>query len=294
VSRLTAAVALAAPWAGAGCATTVGVDKWTTSELAERYARDGRVSLRYGAQVYDLGPSQQAELRVVSLPCGADEQDSDGPARCDEELSAPLDEVRGSRDALRFPAARPLRLQDIESAELVIHGEPLARIEDGVVRPPAKRRHFLGVQLGGSAYFQLVYRYRLVGALLLDVGGFFFGPPVAMNGSAGLILDVPLARRWSAYAGAGGGAGMVIGEGTDPDCPESQPDCPVVAGHTATAQLYGRLGVAVRFGVELRDQVGVDGGVWYGTLENDDGGDAAPERRTFIWPMAGLSYTRAL
>ena len=96
------------------------------------------------------------------------------------------------------------------------------------------------------------------------------------------------------YFGAGGGAGIVIGERIDPNCPEGQTDCPVVTGRTATAQLYGRLGVAFRFGVELRDQVGVDGGVWYGTLEIDDGGDAGPERRRFIWPMAGLSYVRAL
>ena len=86
---------------------------------------------------------------------------------------------------------------------------------------------------------------------------------------------------------------MVAGATSDPNCPEGQTDCPVTSGHTATSFLYGRIGVALRFGIELRNRVGVDGGLWYGTVQNQEG-DNPPDERRLLWPMAGLSYVRAL
>ena len=249
--------------------------------LVDRYWRHEAV-IWYRGKRYPVREKQEPKLRVS--------------ARSGQELSAPLGDIGTDGDALTFPNGERFPTSELTSAELVIEGEPLASFkgwnETSGERPLSTRRSAFGFQLGGTSFFQLIYRLRLSGPLLLDLGGFgFVLPPggAGANVSAGLVVDVPLGRRWSIYTGAGGAAAFLFagdGEGT---------------GTSSEAHLYGRLGFAVRLGPEHRDQLGIDGGVWYGVKRSDD--ERRPEdnvttetheRSRLLWPMAGVFYLRAL
>jgi hypothetical protein len=173
----------------------------------------------------------------------------------------------------------------------VIHGERLTRLG----QPDGEPRAWLGVQLGGSGYVQLVLNYRVAGPLSLEGGGFLFGPPPMLNGSLGFVLDAPLSPAFRPYVGSGGGFGFLIAEGRNvpDDCDPDLEDCPGFAGDTASTFLYARLGLAVLLGRELRDAIRLEGGAWYGILHDDIGDDSLTSSRTFLWPMAGFSYLRA-
>ena len=242
---------------------------------------------------YPIREEQEAKLRVQARPCPRPEQPctastSTEPAQ--HELSAPLRDVRAEGDTLTFPNGQRLRTSELTSAELLIEGEPPASLKGWekrtLERPFSTRNAALGFQIGGTAYLQLLYRLRIVGPLLLDLGGLGFALPGGAGGnvSGGLVVDVPLARRWSIYTGAGGGAAFIFagdGEG---------------AGTTGQAYYYGRLGFAVRLGVEHLDQLGIDGGAWYGKLYERDHsveGTSSSEQR-FLWPMAGVFFLHAL
>ncbi len=263
-------------------------------ELVKSYERpDGAVVWIRGKR-YPIRVEQEPELRVEARPCPRPEppctaSTSTKPEQ--QELSAPLRDVRAQGDTLTFPNGQRLRTSELTSAELLIEGEPLARLEGWEKRtgerPFSTRNSALGFQIGGTAYLQLIYRLRMFGPLLLDIGGAgFVLPPGGAGGnvSGGLVVDVPLVRRWSIYTGAGGGAAFVWagdGEGT---------------GTTSQAYYYGRIGFAVRLGPEHLDQIGIDGGAWFGKLYDQDDrveGTSKSERR-FLWPMAGLFFLHAL
>jgi hypothetical protein len=104
---------------------------------------------------------------------------------------------------------------------------------------------------------------------------------VALNFSLGLLVAVPVSQRWSLYAGGGGGGAFaILGENDNG------------ASSAALGYYHGRVGAAVRLGVEQRDQLGIDGGFWRGQYTHDDGEHS--DRHAFLLPVAGLSWFHAL
>jgi hypothetical protein len=79
-----------------------------------------------------------------------------------------------------------LDVDEIDNA--VLRYDRIEPVVDGDALP-----NRIGVQLGGSAYFQIVYRTRLEGPLFFDVG--FFAQPHVANGSMGLLDDRSGSRR---------------------------------------------------------------------------------------------------
>ena len=66
-----------------------------------------------------------------------------------------------------------------------------------------------------------------------------------------------------------------------------------MAGHSLAYFLHGRLGLGYRVGLERRLQFRVDGGAWYGAIEDHVGNEPVTTRR-LLWPMAGLSFLHEL
>jgi hypothetical protein len=147
-------------------------------------------------------------------------------------------------------------------------------------------RHRIGVQIGGTSYFQMAYRYRVLGGVYVDTG--FFALNAGMDGSAGLLVDVPIAHAWSIYAGAGGGFAAAFGATEREGCDPKTTDC-IAPGSSFASYVYGRVGASLRFGREWRNIVGVDVGVWRGNRE-DEVDHQVTGRSKIFFPMAGLSY----
>ena len=266
-------------------------------ELVRGYEQPNGAVIWHRAKRYPVRVEQEPKLRVMARPCLRPQQlcaPATPPEQADQELSAPLRDVRAEGDALTFPNGQRLHASELTSAELVIDGEPLAKLprwdKTSGERRFSTRDAAVGFQIGGTSYLQLLYRQRLVGPLLLDAGAMGFALPGGAGGnvSAGLVVDVPLRRRWSIYTGAGGGAAFIFagdGEG---------------AGAIGQAYVYGRLGFAVRLGVEHLDQIGIDGGVWYGkqysqTDKTQDGStSSSSSEKRLLWPMAGFFFLHAL
>jgi hypothetical protein len=150
-------------------------------------------------------------------------------------------------------------------------------------REAFERRHYLGLQAGGTGIFQFAYRLRTVDRLHLDLGGFALNGMA--NASAGLLYDVRLGDRTAVYAGVGGGVIPSVGENACDD-PEQ------CTGGTSWRFVYSRAGLALRFGAQHRDVLGVDVGVWRGWSHETRPGLTREE--SFTWPMVGLSYHYAL
>ncbi len=152
---------------------------------------------------------------------------------------------------------------------------------------PDSLRHRIGVQIGGSSYFQIAYRYRLLGGLYVDTG--FFALNAGADGSIGGVFDLEVVHPWSLYVGAGVGFTAAFGATTPKGCDAQTTDCPVVHGSFVAAYSYARVGTAFRFGRSSRHIVGVDVGVWRGQsveeIEHEVTG-----RNSFQFPMAGVSY----
>lgn len=147
------------------------------------------------------------------------------------------------------------------------------------------RRHYLGLQLGGSAAFQLAYRLRAVERLHFDVGTFTVSG--GFNGSAGLLYDFPMSTRTAPYVSAGGG---FLGAAGEREACDADPQC---VDSTVNLYVYFRAGVSVRVGTERRDVLGFDAGLWRGTM-TDRGPSGVVHEEAFLWPMAGFSYHYAL
>jgi hypothetical protein len=148
-------------------------------------------------------------------------------------------------------------------------------------------RHRIGVQIGGSSYFQVAYRYRLFGGVFLDTGLFILN--AGGDGSVGAVADVPIVKPFSVYAGAGVGFAIAVGATTPKGCDSKTTDCPLVNGSYGGTYVYVRLGTAVRFGRGSRHIVGVDGGLWRGWREEEIDRQVT-SRSEYVSPMVGVSY----
>ena len=236
------------------------------------YAESKESVILHRGRRYAIRPQQEPWLSVTAWRAGTP-----------HELAAPLGEIRALEDALYFRPGQPIRTCEIGRARLMLEGEPPAPLPhwDSTIgdRPYHARRHFVGFQLWGTSYFQGFYRFRIVGPLLVEIGVGAIPPLMifAGNGSAGLLLDVPIWRRWSIYGGGGAGAAGYAGVG------ENETGGGIFG--TGEAYGYGRLGVATRLGLDWIDQIGLEGGFWRG--KNSEGGD-------FLRPVAGVSFVHAL
>lgn len=171
-----------------------------------------------------------------------------------------------------------------------------ARVADAVV-PVADdldARHRIGVQLGGSAFAQLVYRLRLVGHSYLEVGG-AGAPEGVLNASLGLVVAHTTGTRFFPYAAAGVGMGGTQGRtaqrnAAGKECGLDTPGCPW-SSH-AVGFFYARVGVGTSIDDARRFSLHLDVGTWIGekTSSSDDGlGARTSSSARITWPMVGLA-----
>jgi hypothetical protein len=156
--------------------------------------------------------------------------------------------------------------------------------------PAVNLRHQVGFQAGGSGFAQVVYRYRFVGPLSLDVGALGTPPDgVLMNVSLGLVAAHRNTTRFVPYAGLG--VGLALAEGLAKGCDPSTSDCPTVGDSLSYG--YGRLGIGLVVDSARRHTISLDLGAWYGrhrSMTAEGTSTTTTTTTTFLWPMAGLSY----
>ncbi len=241
-----------------------------TTELVQSYSKDRDAVIFRGARRYRLRSENRAELEL-----------GDEPA-----FSAPLDQLKTNGKKVVFPDGAQVDPEELESAHLVVHGEPLTRLESE--GPYEHSERFLaGVSVGGTGFFQLIFRVRTFGPLYFEAGGMVL--PDMMNGSVGLLVDTPLTGRLTIYGGGGVAAALLIGRNNDPCYRKNDASCegPVEAVDTLTF-LHGRVGIGYRL-PESHFRLGLDGGVWYGRLVKDRRPNGPDREDTVLLPMAGFS-----
>jgi hypothetical protein len=151
-------------------------------------------------------------------------------------------------------------------------------------------RHQAGAQVGSTGFFQFVYRFRVLGPLHLDAGAF----AVDHGGdvSAGLLVGVPVARRWFPYLGFGGGLMWAFGPKTADGCDPKTTMCPTVTDSDSLSFLYARVGLGVALGAQRQYLLSVDVGGWRGSHSAHRSDPAGVDMKTTTavrMPMAGLS-----
>ncbi len=293
-------------WIVGGCCALVGCQQSFRLQgrdvptVVARYHHGRKVELDSRGERFVITPAQQPRLRIASDTCRAPEgQTVDASADCGES-EAPLAEARLVGEGLLLPGAPAVPSSQVIGGEIFVDGEearplPRPRVDSALpaapreqpVPEPRRSRAYFGVQLGGSGAVQLAFRGALVGPLHLELGVLAWGPGFFVNGSAGLALELPLARGWAPYVAGGGGAWYVAGHSEQEPCDEPRDPCPSTAEHASRVFGYARVGVAKYFG---RHRVAADAGVWLGRES-----DGPPERsERFLWPMLGASYHYAL
>jgi len=233
-----------------GCADSARVAKWRAGDLVHEYGSDRHAVLVRGGRRYRLGPENELVLELESV-------------NGDEVASAPLEQFRKKGDLLVLPNGSEVHPDQLKSTHLVVHGEPLERLESHWDSRTKRHPPMIGFQLGGSAVAQILGRINVVGPLYAEVGFFAWGPEPAANGSAGVVVDLAIVGNLSTYAGGGGGFG---------------------AGVSSYAGFWhGRVGLGYRF-PDHSIRIGIDGGFWYG-LKGDDETAGSDE---FLIPMGGF------
>jgi hypothetical protein len=157
---------------------------------------------------------------------------------------------------------------------------------------PTPRFHRWGVQVGGTGFLQVAYRYGFTEWLHLEAG--LLGGPHGVNASLGMVLTKPVEGAWQPYVGFGGGVAGAGGPTTAKGCDPAVADC-TVNSSDGLRFAQARVGVGFRFGSEQRSMVALDVGGWYGR-HDERTKDAAGTRRSsraFLWPMAGFAYLYA-
>jgi hypothetical protein len=162
--------------------------------------------------------------------------------------------------------------------------------------PFVRRRHYLGAQLGGSGLLQVVYRYRAVGPLHLEVGG--LGTDHAGNASLGLLVAIPFSNRMFPYAGLGGGWAAAFGPKSPDFCSSPMPSaCPTGEGSDTLLFVHVRVGIGFALGRSQRQALSFDAGAWIGTelsSRTDALGMQSHWAAPLRLPMVGMSYLLAL
>ena len=131
-----------------------------------------------------------------------------------------------------------------------------------------------GIQLGGPAVFEVMFRPRIAGPVLLELGAFgVAGGGLAGNASVGAIVELSQGHTVRPYVAMGASAAT--------GCGESE------TGRGCSGLVFGctRAGVGVDVGPDPSNLVTLDVGGWVGGVDNDDRG-----LRPFLIPMGGVGY----
>jgi hypothetical protein len=253
-----------------GCADSIRLSRARTTELVEQYSKDRNTVIIRGARRHRLASENRAELELGDEPAFS---------------AAPLDQLKTKGKNVVFPGGAEVDPESLESAHLVIHGDPLMRLEpEGPYRHP--ERFLAGVSLGGTAFFQGIFRARTLGPLFVEGGGMAL--PGMANGSVGLLVDVPLAARLNVHVGGGGGAALLVSAQSEPCERQNDPSCDGVVEVVDTLTLVSaRVGIGYRL-LQSHFRLELDGGVWYG-WHAEDRQEGEDYEDTILWPMAGFS-----
>jgi hypothetical protein len=149
-------------------------------------------------------------------------------------------------------------------------------------------RHGVGVQLGGSSVFELVYRLRLLGHSYLELGLGGLPEGALIDGSAGLMVAFSRGTRWFPYVA--GGFGFATMSGPTPATCDSgtSTGCPWQSDGVGFG--YARAGGG--YAVGRHASIEVDHGAWMGEKGHtsvDGAGVRTSSSRRFVWPMAGAA-----
>jgi hypothetical protein len=133
-----------------------------------------------------------------------------------------------------------------------------------------------GIQLGGPAFAQFMFRPRIAGPLRLELGALplFTGGGV-WNASAGLYVEILRKPNWEPYVAAGAAAGQTCGE----DVERARLVCSTI--YFAST----RFGAALGVGEDRQNRITIDAGAWYGKVNPAD-----DEPKTFLIPMGGVGF----
>jgi len=151
----------------------------------------------------------------------------------------------------------------------------------------------IGAQLGGTAFLQLLGRIRVAGPLYTEAGLFVWGPTPMANGSAGVVVDVPILGNLSTYAGAGLGFGWTTEENMRPGCEEKIGEDCILTANAYLGFGHSRVGLGYRL-PDRGIRIGVDVGFWYGRAGDDGGIDQTAGSHPFLIPMAGFAVLHEL
>jgi hypothetical protein len=263
----------------AGCSDSIRLSRARTTELVGQYAKRHDTVIWRSSRRYRLQPENRAELKLGDQPA----------------LSAPLDQLGTDGKKVVFPDGTYADPEELESAQLVIHGEPLTRLESE--GPYEHSERFLaGASVGGSGFCQMIFRVRMAGPLHFEVGGMLF--PHApwwrgdkANGSVGILVDVPVTGPLTLYGGGGLGGAFRISTDRDGCYRHADGSCAGPATTVDTLTFFNaRVGIGYRL-LQSHVRLGLDGGVWYGKHVKDRRtGDWEPDdENTVLTPMAGFS-----
>jgi hypothetical protein len=301
--RMTMLSWVAAVAGNAACSSSVALAPEEVTKIAADYRATGTARVPARDRLLIIRSEHEPTLTVLTNTCRLDEGQTEED--CEYSVTAPLDQVRPSNGEALVLRERVFQPNEIQ-AELSFRGSPnsvpynppkapgLDVERDRTAAPPAvdtlSWRHEVGLQLGGTAYAQIAYRYRFWGPLHIEIGA--LGSHHVMNGSAGLLIKVALDSRWAVYAGSGGGFGWGGGPATDKSCDANTTDCPLTTSFGGTYFVHVRAGLALKLDASRRHAISIDGGFWTGT-EWERGGGQPSYSRPIFWPMAGCAYHHA-
>jgi hypothetical protein len=169
---------------------------------------------------------------------------------------------------------------------------PPPAIPAAVAAPVAEGRHQFGLQIGGSGFFQLAYRLRVVGPAHLELGAAGL-PHSPFHVTASLLAAIPVSDRWRPYLGFGVGHAGILGRSYPSGCMRDAPGCLPTDTFDYVNYFSARAGVGYAFGAGRRHSLGIDVGGWYGERgesRTDPDDRTTKSSRRVIWPMAGLSW----
>jgi hypothetical protein len=190
-------------------------------------------------------------------------------------VAVPARDVEAIVDEYSATRRITVRVEDGRSLLVTPEREPLLVVDERVVVPgDVNPGHF-------EAEAPLTEARRFGDAL-------YFGRRRVVLANVARARLVPVGRRWAVYGGAGGAVLAAVGErdpcGNEPGCVES----------STFPFAYFRAGASLRLGADRRDVIGLDAGLWSGLVVDSGPEGQVVNKEPRTWPMAGLSYHRAL
>ena len=144
---------------------------------------------------------------------------------------------------------------------------------------------FLGGQIGGSGYVEILVQLVPSKYLHPEIGLMAFGPEFYFNGSAGFVAELPFQNGFAPYAALGGAVILTAGPTSAESCEKDTPPCPKQSSSDDRLFGYARLGLAKYIPGRHDVRLALDAGIWAGKYREHDPNTS--ER--FLWPMGAAS-----